>query len=440
MRQVNKRDSLYVSLLRLVTGALAAAILAFFCLTYVGEYVVVRWYHESHYVERKEKEYITSLQEYVERNAISIQDSKAITEWVKEQKILSMKIYQNQWLIYDSYYKRNLENLTEEEREQKYSEWENYYQIQFPDGNGEVVLYGAYQSQLYNFATVLELLSSFTLFLILLFLGIRRKTEDIRRLGKEIEILEGGNLDYEITVRGRDELAALAQGLDGMRRSLRDQIRQEAQLVKENKEIVTEMSHDLRTPLTSILLYTEILQKEVGQKGVEKRKVEEYLEKIAQKARRLKQLSDHLFEYALVSEDSRIQMEEPEVYKTFFYDLLSETCSYLEQKGFHTEPDMKWEPKKIQVDEMYLSRIMDNITSNILKYARKDRPVQILCSCGEEEMCLFFENTVKGTGENTESTKVGLQNVRKMMERMGGSCQYGQKGEQFYVALFFPHT
>lgn len=440
MRQVNKRDSLYVSLLRLVTGALAAAILTFFCLTYVGEYVVVRWYHESHYVERKEKEYITSLQEYVERNAISIQDSKAITEWVKEQKILSMKIYQNQWLIYDSYYKRNLENLTEEEREQKYSEWENYYQIQFPDGNGEVVLYGAYQSQLYNFATVLELLSSFTLFLILLFLGIRRKTEDIRRLGKEIEILEGGNLDYEITVRGRDELAALAQGLDGMRRSLRDQIRQEAQLVKENKEIVTEMSHDLRTPLTSILLYTEILQKEVGQKGVEKRKVEEYLEKIAQKARRLKQLSDHLFEYALVSEDSRIQMEEPEVYKTFFYDLLSETCSYLEQKGFHTEPDMKWEPKKIQVDEMYLSRIMDNITSNILKYARKDRPVQILCSCGEEEMCLFFENTVKGAGENTESTKVGLQNVRKMMERMGGSCQYGQKGEQFYVALFFPHT
>lgn len=440
MRQVNKRDSLYVSLLRLVTGALAAAILTFFCLTYVGEYVVVRWYHESHYVERKEKEYITSLQEYVERNAISIQDSKAITEWVKEQKILSMKIYQNQWLIYDSYYKRNLENLTEEEREQKYSEWENYYQIQFPDGNGEVVLYGAYQSQLYNFATVLELLSSFTLFLILLFRGIRRKMEDIRRLGKEIEILEGGNLDYEITVRGRDELAALAQGLDGMRRSLRDQIRQEAQLVKENKEIVTEMSHDLRTPLTSILLYTEILQKEVGQKGVEKRKVEEYLEKIAQKARRLKQLSDHLFEYALVSEDSRIQMEEPEVYKTFFYDLLSETCSYLEQKGFHTEPDMKWEPKKIQVDEMYLSRIMDNITSNILKYARKDRPVQILCSCGEEEMCLFFENTVKGAGENTESTKVGLQNVRKMMERMGGSCQYGQKGEQFYVALFFPHT
>ena len=208
--------------------------------------------------------------------------SKAITEWVKEQKILSMKIYQNQWLIYDSYYKRNLENLTDAEREQKYSEWENYYQIQFPDGNGEVVLYGAYQSQLYNFATVLELLSSFTLFLILLFRGIRRKREDIRRLGKEIEILEGGNLDYEITVRGRDELAALAQGLDGMRRSLRDQIRQEAQLVKENKEIVTEMSHDLRTPLTSILLYTEILQKEGGQKGVEKRKGEEYLEKIAQ--------------------------------------------------------------------------------------------------------------------------------------------------------------
>ena len=83
----------------------------------------------------------------------------------------------------------------------------------------------------------------------------------IRKLSKEIEILEGGNLEYKITVNGKDELAALAGGLECMRESFRNQSIQEAEIVRENQKIVTQMSHDLRTPLTSIMLYTELTEK-----------------------------------------------------------------------------------------------------------------------------------------------------------------------------------
>lgn len=432
---VDKWDSLYVSLFRLLTGAVAAAILFFFCLDFAGEYLVVRWYHESHYVERKEKAYIKDLQDYVDRYQVSIQDGESLTRWLKDQKILSLKIYQEHWLVYDSFYKKNLENLTEEEREQKYNKQENYYPVSFPDGEGEAVLYGAYKYQLYNFVVFLELLAAFLVFLGIMAWGIRRKMEEIRRLGQEIEILETGNLDYAITVQGKDELAALAEGVDCMRRSLKEQIEQEARLVRENQEMVTEMSHDLRTPLTSILLYTEILQK-----GAYKNpdRLLEYLEKIHQKARRLKQLSDHLFEYALIAEDAGIQLERPEEYKALFYDLLSETCSYLEQKGFQAEARLEWKPKRIQVDENYIARILDNITSNIVKYAKKERPVIISCSCDEERVRIAFENTVKMSEKSEESSGIGLPNIRKMMERMGGSCQAGQREGQFCIQLFFP--
>lgn len=435
MAALNRKDSLSFLLLRLVAGALAAGVLFFYFLSFAGDYLVASWYQNSDYVERREREYTENLQDYVADNGISIKDGEKITEWVKEQKILALKIYQNQWLVYDSYYLRDMENLTEEEREQKYNPRENYYPVRFPDGNGEAIFYGAYQYQLYNFVMILELLAAFFLFLGLVLWGVRRKMDYIRQLGREIQILEGGDLEYPITVEGKDELAVLAKGLEAMRCSLKEQMEQEAQIAKANQEIVTEMSHDLRTPLTSILLYTEILRKG---KEISEEKLQEYLRKIDEKARRLKQLSDHLFRYALVAGEESPRLEKPEQYREVFYDLLSETCSYLEEKGFQTEVHMDWEAKRIRADRTYVVRILDNITSNIVKYACKNEPVVICCdvSCGAVR--LTFVNGI-GIPEGTvESTRIGLVNVKNMMERMGGTCRTEQSRERFSLTLLFP--
>ena len=91
-----------------------------------------------------------------------------------------------------------------------------------------------------------------------------------------------------------------------------------------------------------------------------------------EKARRLKQLSDHLFRYALVAGEESPRLEKPEQYREVFYDLLSETCSYLEEKGFQTEVHIDWEERRIRTDRTYVARILDNITSNIVKYANKN--------------------------------------------------------------------
>lgn len=67
---------------------------------------------------------------------------------------------------------------------------------------------------------MMEELITFVFFIMLVLLGIRRKMKYIRRLGDEVEILEGGSLDYEITVKGKDELARLAESVESMQKSI----------------------------------------------------------------------------------------------------------------------------------------------------------------------------------------------------------------------------
>lgn len=100
---------------------------------------------------------------------------------------------------------------------------------------------------------------SFVLFVLLLMIPINRKLRYIRRLREELKILEGGDLNYSVTLRGRDELYDLARGLEEMRLSLIRQQREREDAQQANAELVTAVSHDLRTPLTSLIGYMDLV-------------------------------------------------------------------------------------------------------------------------------------------------------------------------------------
>lgn len=152
----------------------------------------------------------------------------------------------------------------------------------------------------------------------------------------------------------------------------------------------------------------------------------------------MKQLTDHLFEYSLLAERTEVEMEEPELYEVLFYDLFSETCSYLEQHGFQVEFHVKWMEKKLQISTEYMLRIMDNITSNVRKYADPSHPV-LISSIEEEHLAGFsFENKVLLPREDVESTGIGIQSIRNMMAKMKGKCQEEQEGDRFRLTLLFP--
>lgn len=435
MLLMSKKDSIYFQLLRLLilSGIIAAVFFSF--ARHICNHVIENYYETSDYEERKNEIYLNKLQQYIKDNNISSKDTAALKKWVKKQNIIILRVYMNDKKIFDSDYPDK--DLWEEDIESELYDWETYYDVEFSDGTASVGMIGLYEYQLYNFAFVAQMVASFLIFVFVTLVGIRQKMKYISKLSEEIAILEGGSLDYEITVKGRDELTVLAAGLNNMRISFRRMIEQEAEMVNENSRIITEMSHDLRTPVTSVMLYTEILKK--GSYRDEKQLME-YLNKIEGKAKRMKQLADHLFEYVLVSGEKTIELEAPESCEVVFFDLISETCSYLEQNGFETEFRGEWPEKNVRVYTEYVVRILDNISSNIIKYADTAGKVVISSVNTDQKVGFRFENMVKQQEDKKDSNGVGLQSIRNMMKKMNGRCSVTQEEKSFAIEIQFPGT
>mgnify|MGYP001136297887 FL=1 len=121
-----------------------------------------------------------------------------------------------------------------------------------------------------------------------------------------------------------------------------------------------------------------------------------------------------------------------------FYDIFSETCSYLEQKGFSVAFHVSWMDSFIRISTDYVMRILDNVTSNIVKYADTSEPVEI-SSVKEFRMVGFmFENKIRELKEKVESTGIGIQNIKNMMKQMGGKCIVEKDKDYFRIMFLFP--
>lgn len=433
-REISKKNSIYIQLLKLLALAAAAAAVSFFLFWHAGRGIILFCSRGGVYSQKANERYIEDLRQYVAKENISSTDTEKLTVWVKQHKPVSLQIYKDDILVYDSAYPF-YDRLSEEEIHADYYDWATYYDIQFADGEGVAAIHGFHVYQLYNAFLIGEIILSFLVFVLVVMLGIRNKMRYIRTLSEEIEILESGNLDYPISVEGHDELSILAQGLNDMRISFRSQVEKEARLVNSHKKMVTALSHDLRTPMTSLLIYAEILG---SRKYKDEPQFWECVEKIAEKTRRLKHLTDHLFEYSLLSEDSETELEPPAYFRDIFYDLFSEMCGSLEQQGFQVTTAFTGIDGRTEVNSDYVMRICDNITSNILKYADPSVPVEIRTVPGDSEVGFLFRNRKKKLEKKEDSSQIGVQNIKSMMEKMKGRCEVIEDETWYEIRVLFP--
>ena len=318
-------------------------------------------------------------------------------------------------------------------------DWINYNAVEFVDGTAEIQVSGAFRYQVYSTIRVIILSTSFLVFLLIILLGIRKKIVYIRELSDEVEVLEGGGLHHPITVRGSDELSALAEGLETMRTSFLESQKKEEWVVRENRRIITEMSHDLRTPCTSIILYAEIL---LNGKCEDERQQKKYLEKILLKAYQIKERSDRLLGFSISRENRKEQVLEKGAFSEVFYDLLSEMCGYLEQNGFTVKLNTLLPEVEITYNMDHVVRIMDNIASNIVKYADPEYPVMITQTGGDNKeldntVGLRFHNRIARPETAPEGFNIGVQSVSSLMKEMGGSCRFEQNGDAYCIEILF---
>lgn len=287
--------------------------------------------------------------------------------------------------------------------------------VKFRNGYATVITYTYHQVIFLTPWVILSLAAALLLFFLLLFFFISRKMHTIVQLEKEILRMSGGDLETPVSSFGGDELGSLANELDHLRLALSETIRQEQESRTANQDLITAMSHDLRTPLTVLTGYLEVLRL-----GHNPSKREEYVNRCLQKTSDLRELTDRMFEYALVFDD-RTAAQITEIPSDFLYRCINENTEYLRLTGrtVHIMSDGRFsaslhasdrpfddgEPARplplprfsILADSMMLKRVFSNLFSNIIKYGDKKEPVEITGSLEDSKFVIILKNAIKLT-------------------------------------------
>ena len=312
---------------------------------------------------------------------------------------------------------------------------EDYFQIEldFRNGTGELYISSFHNSKLTIPWFLFSIGVALFLLLLLPLLFLRKKVQNIGILKDHILQMSGGDLNQPIRPMGNDELGILAQELDQMRSTLYSNIQQETESRRANQDLITAMSHDLRTPLTILHGYLDILA--LGRNPDQQ---SEYIRRCLQKTEDIQQLTDRMFEYSLVYEPPQFQVLTPLPLKDLQLTL-TEHLDFLRLAGFQTSETFAPLSGQMKGDEASLKRLFQNLFSNILKYGDKSEPVTLQFSVENDTCQITLSNTVKLIHSDIESNQIGLKSAEKIAELHHGTLTFCQtKENQFIVTVTLP--
>ena len=273
-----------------------------------------------------------------------------------------------------------------------------------------------------------------SLWLIPLLGFIQRKVKAIKHMQEDVSVLSTGDWNHEIAMVGYDEIAQLGKNLNAMRTSFLNNMEKEEEARSANKELITSLSHDLRTPLTALMGYLEIIQYD---KCDESQK-EEYLKKSLRKVEQISSLSNKMFEYFLIyGEEEKVELVSQSSEEWFSY--IEECNSLLIQRGFTIE--MSFIDKKdiyIALNMSMMKRVMDNLYSNLIKYADKGSTITLVSEVRENQFRFILSNKKRIGSDDVESNQIGLKSVKKIIEMHQGEIFIQNENEFFMIVLSFP--
>ena len=318
-------------------------------------------------------------------------------------------------------------NMEESEREK-----EKARQVRFGDVQADVVFYPYYH--MYDKARAVEIVATILLFFAIIVIGVRKEIEYIHLITEEIQVLEGGDLTREITVRGDDEITTLAESVNEFRESMLNQMAMIEQLEKSNRRTLAEIAHDLRTPLTSLIMYLDFAQKEIEGRETT---AELYLARAREKSARLKNLLDQNYSYTTMQDYFQMEKTEEPAYEVL-RGFLGDINSGLEREGFFVRSEISFGHSRILVQRDAVGRVFGNLMTNIIKYASKEDEVLVCCRERDKYVEVTAVNRVRiFEGEKPESTGFGSRISKRLMEEMNGDYSAEESDGTFTTTLRF---
>ncbi|MDG3131955.1 HAMP domain-containing histidine kinase [Streptococcus suis] len=434
----NSRKKLKIHLLFSVLISFLLAMIVFVIIISTGNLMLEKSIYSESFINKMTDNQFTKLQDYVYENDISLKNLKRLNAWSSRGEKVYLVIYKDNKLVYESYFSDN--SLSEQELEETTANFEDLGKEYLLTLNGDVqvkVFLYYYASDLYYYLlTLLSGIIAFAIFLICFIWFINKKIAYVVQLKKELDILSSGQLNYVVTVKDTDELGELAAGINQMRLSILKYQEIQRQMRSANLELITAMSHDLRTPLTSLLAYLEIIERK---KYSSEDQFYDLIHKSLGQTMRIKTMADKLFEYFLAydTEWHDVAMEIVDSDELFGQFIEDYTYS-LECQGMNVQIDFRPVLAEIEVNIDMLQRVMDNLYSNLLKYAEPLEIIKISYYSNENSMFIMISNTIRIDKEMSESTNIGLITCRRIIEFHKGTFTIQEYSGQFTVNISLP--
>lgn len=297
----------------------------------------------------------------------------------------------------------------------------------------------------------------FFLFLLVIFSSVfssltKRKVKYIQHISKEIKTIEREGFGKTIAVIGDDEIAKLCISINHMSEKLWEKEQYEQEMEKKKNELITNVSHDLRSPLTSIIGYVNLLKKE----GItDEEKFQEYIQVVDRRLQGLNLMINELFELTkLNAPDVKLNFEKQDFF-TLFRHLVGENEILLQQQGLILEKKIAEDSFEMNLDTNRMVRVIQNLFDNIRKYAKENTKVGVSAEVKQDKLRIqmtnqvrepetlqvenVFERFYKGdlSRKDTESSGLGLAIVKRIVELHGGGVTARLEGDQLILELEF---
>lgn len=275
----------------------------------------------------------------------------------------------------------------------------------------------------------------------------------ISRISDAMSNISEGDLNTSVEVVGDDEFASMAENLNKMVEDLRNLMDKEREAERSKNELITNVAHDLRTPLTSIIGYLELLSGKVEMPPQMQRK---YIDIAYSKAKRLEKLIEDLFGFTKLNYGKiSMQMAKVDIIK-LLSQLLEESYPNFADKGLSYELQSNVPAKVITADGNLLARLFDNLINNAIKYGADGKRVIVKVTAGSssvqvsvtnygyvipaEELPLIFEKFYRveqSRSTHTGGTGLGLAIVKNIVDMHGGTITVNSdlNGTVFTVTL-----
>lgn len=309
------------------------------------------------------------------------------------------------------------------------------HQIQCADGELYISTPSS-AAQVQSLGRVAGLLLALAAFCAVMVPGIVRLVRRIGALSREAGVLMAGDLDHAVHVEGRDELGGLGEDIERLRRSVLARLEGEREAVGANSRLITSLSHDIRTPLTKLTGYLDILSygKYRGQA-----EHDEFLRLASEKAAQIKALTDQLFASAQVDAPASGLEQAPEAVDgpALLGQLLEEQCGDLRREGFDIQPPVFDRAFTLYLRTEDAVRVFDNLFSNLRKYADPASPVDISWRDAAEGVTLYFRNRALPAPDREDSHGLGVPTMGELMERSGGRLEAGLEDGVYQSILTF---